>query len=200
MRKAYTQLVVTLWYRAPELLLDEGVYSPAIDVWSMGCIMAELLTRKPLFKGKSEIELINKVFELLGTPTDEIWPGFSEMKTVKRVTFKRHPFSQLRQKFPKFAFAAGQVTLSDKGFDLLERMLCYDPARRISAREALDHEWFDEVPRPTDVALLPTYRTNKDGLGPRRKNEFKSPDPLEELRRQEQLQQHMEQGGGILRM
>ena len=196
--KEYTQLVVTLWYRAPELLLDEGVYSPAIDVWSMGCIMAELLTRKPLFKGKTELELIDKVFSVLGTPTDESWPGFSEMKLVRKVRFKRHPYSQLRKMFPKFAFSGGQVTLSDKGFDLLEGMLCYDPSRRLTAKEALDHPWFTEVPRPTDSNLLPTYRTNKDGLGPRRRNEFKSPDPLEELRRQEELQQHSEQTGGGL--
>ena len=196
--KEYTQLVVTLWYRAPELLLDEGVYSPAIDVWSMGCIMAELLTRKPLFKGKTELELIDKVFSVLGTPTDESWPGFSQMKLVRKVRFKRHPYSQLRKMFPKFAFSGGQVTLSDKGFDLLEGMLCYDPSRRLTAKEALDHPWFTEVPRPTDSNLLPTYRTNKDGLGPRRRNEFKSPDPLEELRRQEELQQHSEQAGGGL--
>ncbi|QDZ23000.1 cyclin dependent kinase [Chloropicon primus] len=191
--KAYTQLVVTLWYRAPELLLSEGVYSPGIDVWSMGCIMAELLTRKPLFKGKTEIELIDKVFALLGTPTDESWPGFSEMKLVKKVKFKNHPCSQLRQKFPKFAFSAGQVTLSDKGFDLLERMLCYDPAKRITAREAADHEWFKEVPRPQDLFLMPTisYSTAP------RKARHDSPDPLEEQRRREQLQDHNQEGGGL---
>jgi cell division cycle 2-like protein len=77
-------------------------------------------------------------------------------------------------------------------------MLCYDPENRISAREAAEHEWFDEVPRPTDMNLMPTYRTNKDGLGPRRKNEFKSPDPLEELRRQEELEKHNEEKGGGL--
>ena len=199
--RAYTQLVVTLWYRAPELLLDEGVYSPAIDVWSMGCIMAELLTRKPLFKGKSELELIDKVFAVLGTPTDEVWPGFSRMKLVRKAKFKKYPYSQLRKAFPKFSFSAGQVTLSDSGFDLLERMLCYDPAKRITASEARDHPWFGEVPRPTDLNLMPTYRTNNDGLGPRRRSEFKSPDPLEELRRQEQLEQRMDEkhgaGGGL---
>ena len=94
-----------------------------------------------------------------------------------------------------------QVTLSDSGFDLLERMLCYDPAKRITASEARDHPWFGEVPRPTDLNLMPTYRTNNDGLGPRRRSEFKSPDPLEELRRQEQLEQRMDEkhgaGGGL---
>jgi len=154
--QAYTQLVVTLWYRAPELLISEGVYSPAIDVWSMGCIMAELLTRKPLFTGKTEIEQIDRVFSVLGTPTDETWPGFSEMKMCKKVKFKYHPGSKLRSMFPKFAFTGGQATLSNTGFDLLEGMLSYDPGRRLTARQAAEHPWFDEIPRPQELFLMPT--------------------------------------------
>jgi cell division cycle 2-like len=73
--RPYTHMVVTLWYRAPELLLGTKTYSTPIDVWSIGCIMAELLTRKPLFAGKNELNQIDLIFKTLGTPTPETWPG-----------------------------------------------------------------------------------------------------------------------------
>src|ERR1700761_1691918 len=69
-----TQLVVTLWYRAPELLLGAEEYGFEIDLWSVGCIFAELLTKDPLFQGKNEVDQLSKIFALLGTPTTETWP------------------------------------------------------------------------------------------------------------------------------
>ncbi|GAA0183940.1 non-receptor serine/threonine protein kinase [Lithospermum erythrorhizon] len=87
--KPYTQLVVTLWYRAPELLLGSKQYSTAIDMWSLGCIMAEMLAKEPLFNGKSEIDQIDKIYRILGTPNDTIWPGFSKLPGVK-VNFVKH--------------------------------------------------------------------------------------------------------------
>ncbi|KAI9621414.1 hypothetical protein H4Q26_015713 [Puccinia striiformis f. sp. tritici PST-130] len=74
-----TQLVVTLWYRAPELLLGAESYTTAIDLWSIGCIFAELILREPIFPGAGEIDQIGKIFKLLGRPTDEIWPGFKSL-------------------------------------------------------------------------------------------------------------------------
>uniref|UniRef100_A0A7N4P526 Protein kinase domain-containing protein n=1 Tax=Sarcophilus harrisii TaxID=9305 RepID=A0A7N4P526_SARHA len=79
LRKAYTPLVVSLWYRAPELLLGAKEYSTEIDMWSVGCIFGELLSKVPLFQGKSEIGQINKIFKKLGTPTEEIWPGYNDL-------------------------------------------------------------------------------------------------------------------------
>ena len=105
---------------------------------------------------KTEIEQIDRVFSVLGTPTDETWPGFSEMKMCKKVKFKYHPGSKLRSMFPKFAFTGGQATLSNTGFDLLEGMLSYDPGRRLTARQAAEHPWFDEIPRPQELFLMPT--------------------------------------------
>nr|ADE76548.1 unknown [Picea sitchensis] len=70
--KTYTHLVVTLWYRAPELLLGAKKYSTAVDMWSIGCIMAELLAKEPVFKGKSEIDQLDKIFKTLGTPNEKI--------------------------------------------------------------------------------------------------------------------------------
>ncbi|GAB2297566.1 hypothetical protein Dimus_031661 [Dionaea muscipula] len=123
--KPYTHLVVTLWYRAPELLLGAKQYSTAIDMWSLGCIMAELLSKEPLFNGKTEFDQLDKIFRILGTPNETIWPGFSKLPGVK-INFVKHQYNQLRKKFPATSFT-GSPVLSDAGFDLLNRLLTYDP-------------------------------------------------------------------------
>ncbi|XP_061360777.1 cyclin-dependent kinase G-2 isoform X2 [Gastrolobium bilobum] len=92
--KPYTHLVVTLWYRAPELLLGAKQYSTAIDMWSLGCIMAELLSKEPLFNGKTEFDQLDKIFRILGTPNKTIWPGFSKLPGVK-VNFVKHQLPTL---------------------------------------------------------------------------------------------------------
>ncbi|MED6209775.1 hypothetical protein PIB30_058003 [Stylosanthes scabra] len=92
--KPYTHLVVTLWYRAPELLLGSKQYSTAIDMWSLGCIMAELLSKEPLFNGKTEFDQLDKIFKILGTPNETIWPGFSKLPGVK-VNFVKHQLPTL---------------------------------------------------------------------------------------------------------
>jgi len=147
--KSYTPIAVTLWYRAPELLLGIKEYSTPIDIWSVGCIFAEILTLKPFFTGKSEIELLNRIFKVLGTPNDTIWPGYSELPGVKRVQFVEVKYNYLRKNFG--------ATLSDRGFSLLNRLLTYDPQRRVSAAEALEEDWFKEEPRPVRTELFPTW-------------------------------------------
>ncbi|XP_022735027.1 cyclin-dependent kinase G-2-like isoform X2 [Durio zibethinus] len=92
--KPYTHLVVTLWYRAPELLLGARQYSTAIDMWSLGCIMAELLSKEPLFNGKTEFDQLDKIFKTLGTPNETIWPSFSTLPGVK-VNFVKHQLPAL---------------------------------------------------------------------------------------------------------
>ncbi|CAO2818086.1 unnamed protein product [Amaranthus hypochondriacus] len=156
----YTALVVTLWYRAPELLLGATEYSTAVDMWSVGCIMAELLANKPLFDGKTEIEQLNKMFATLGTPNDKIWPGFSQLPGHK-FNFIHQPYNQLHKKFPRTSFT-GAPALSDTGLDLLSRLLTYDPEKRITAEEALDHPWFKEVPLPNSREFVPTFSEDKD--------------------------------------
>ncbi|XP_049376659.1 cyclin-dependent kinase G-2-like, partial [Solanum stenotomum] len=139
--KPYTHEVVTLWYRSPELLIGMNKYSNAIDMWSIGCIMAELLTNKPIFDGKSEIDQINKIFGILGTPDEKIWPGFTKLCGLNKVKFvnKKHNYS-LRKRFPSISFT--DTVLSNSGFDLLNRFLTYDPNKRITAEAALKHAWF----------------------------------------------------------
>ncbi|KAL1328558.1 hypothetical protein AAHE18_13G381700 [Arachis hypogaea] len=191
--KPYTHLVVTLWYRAPELLLGSKQYSTAIDMWSLGCIMAELLSKEPLFNGKTEFDQLDKIFKILGTPNETIWPGFSKLPGVK-VNFVKHQYNLLRKKFPATSFT-GSPVLSDAGFDLLNKLLTYDPEKRITAEAALNHEWFHEVPLPKSKEFMPTFPA-QHAQDRRMRRVLKSPDPLEEQRRKE-LQQGESGTGGI---
>uniref|UniRef100_A0A5B7C2U0 cyclin-dependent kinase n=1 Tax=Davidia involucrata TaxID=16924 RepID=A0A5B7C2U0_DAVIN len=183
--KPYTTLVVTLWYRAPELLLGTKKYSTAIDMWSVGCIMAELLAKEPLFNGKTEFEQLDKIFRTLGTPNETIWPGFSEMPGVK-VNFVKQPYNLLRKKFPAPSFT-GSPFLSDLGFDLLSKLLTYDPEKRITAEAALNHGWFHEVPLPKSKEFMPTF-PSQHAHDRHLRRIVKSPDPLKE-------QQHRKEQG-----
>ncbi|MCJ1325127.1 Cyclin-dependent kinase catalytic subunit [Thelotrema lepadinum] len=131
--RTYTHEVVTLWYRAPEILLGGRQYSTGVDVWSMGCIFAEMCTRKPLFPGDSEIDEIFKIFRVLGTPDENTWPGVTS-------------FPDFKSSFPKWNrdTTRALTTGSDEtGLDLLERMLVYDPAGRMSAKQACIHPYFE---------------------------------------------------------
>lgn len=164
--KHYTPIVVTMWYRAPELLLGVKEYSTPIDMWSVGCIFGELLTMKPLFPGKSDIDQLNRIFKDLGTPSEKIWPGYTELPLVKKVTFTEHPYNNLRSRFGH--------TLSNLGFDLINKFLTYYPQRRITAEDALKHEFFNETPVPVDPSMFPTWPA-KSELGHRKAQSPKPP-------------------------
>jgi len=132
--RQYTHEVVTLWYRAPEILLGSATYSIPVDMWSAGCIFAELLTKKALFPGDSEIDQLFKIFRQLGTPTEDIWHGCTSLPDYK-------------PSFPKWKKQELNTnklfeTSHPAALDLLEKMLIYEPAQRISAREALNHPYF----------------------------------------------------------
>ncbi|CAN1152487.1 Cyclin-dependent kinase G-2 [Linum perenne] len=190
--KPYTHMVVTLWYRAPELLLGAEQYSTAIDMWSLGCIMAEMLSKQPLFNGKTEVDQLDKIFRILGTPNETIWPGFSKLPRVK-VNFVKHQYNLLRKKFPATSFT-GSPVLSDAGFDLLNKLLTYDPEKRITVDAALNHEWFREVPLPKSKDFMPTFPA-QHAQDRRLRRIMKSPDPLEEQRRKELRQAELGTGG-----
>ncbi|XP_034952596.1 cyclin-dependent kinase 1 [Chelonus insularis] len=139
--RVYTHEVVTLWYRAPEILLGTTRYTCAIDVWSIGCIFAEMATKKPLFQGDSEIDQLFRIFRVLKTPTEENWPGVTQLSDYK-ATFPNWTTNNL----------ASQVKqLDENGLDLLQSMLIYNPEHRISARAALKHAYFDDL----DTRKLP---------------------------------------------
>ena len=154
---AMTQEVVTLWYRAPELLYGEKKYDTKIDMWSVGCIFAELLLHKPLMQGKSEQDQRDKICELLGSPDEDNWPKFNELPGAKHVRYKKKQ-SVLREKIPLYSYT-GDPTLSDKGFELLKGLLSYSPERRFSASQSLADKigYFDEAPRECKPEHMPTY-------------------------------------------
>ncbi|KIW49911.1 cyclin-dependent kinase 1 [Exophiala xenobiotica] len=130
--RTYTHEVVTLWYRAPEILLGGRQYSTGVDMWSVGAIFAEMCTRKPLFPGDSEIDEIFKIFKLLGTPDENTWPGVTSFPDFKTSfpKWRREPSSKM------------VPSLEPAGLELLEAMLEYDPAHRISAKAACNHPYF----------------------------------------------------------
>ncbi|TFK30581.1 Pkinase-domain-containing protein [Coprinopsis marcescibilis] len=143
-----TQLVVTLWYRAPEILLGATKYSTAVDLWSVGCIFAELLLKEPLFQAKGEIEMISMIFKLLGPPTKESWSNYTELPLAQTITIPPPQPNQFRSKFPY---------LSTAGLDLLMSLLKYDPEKRITAAEALKHPYFKESPLPKHPDLFGSF-------------------------------------------
>lgn len=162
--RPYTHLVVTLWYRAPELLLGCKTYSTGIDLWALGCIMAELLQFSPLFPGKSELDQLSKIFSVLGTPTEETWAGFSNLPNVRRIHLHPQPDNRLRSLFPApQASVPGSGGLSDLGYDLLGGLLALDPAQRTPASVACQHPWFSEPPLPQEEALMPTMPSTHEG-------------------------------------
>ncbi|CAG8609582.1 12555_t:CDS:10, partial [Acaulospora morrowiae] len=158
-----TGLVVTLWYRAPELLLGIKEYSTAVDMWSVGCIFGELVNKEPLLPGRAELDQLNKIFELLGMPNEKIWPGFSKLPYAKNIPYSKQSHNTLRSRFPY---------LTENGINLMSKLLTYDPAKRITAEEALKHPYFTESPLPKDPEMFPTWPSK--GGGERRKS-FISP-------------------------
>ncbi|KAJ4489424.1 Pkinase-domain-containing protein [Lentinula edodes] len=159
-----TQLVVTLWYRAPEILLGAEKYSTAVDMWSVGCIFAELLLKEPLFQAKNELELISMIFKLLGPPTNNSWPGYSSLPLAKTINLPSPHPHQFRQKFQYMTAA---------GIDLLMSLMTYDPDQRISAEEALDHPYFTESPLPKHPDLFGSFPSA--AAGEKKRKVFDSP-------------------------
>lgn len=116
--RTYTHEVVTLWYRAPEILMGCPHYTPSVDLWSIGCIFAEMVLRKPLFNGDSEIDQLFKIFRLLGTPTEQTWPGVAQFPDYKP-TFPSWQVQSLSRKFPALD-ASGIDLLSVRNYMMVE--------------------------------------------------------------------------------
>eukprot|EP01103_Thecamoeba_quadrilineata_P010514 TRINITY_DN2294_c0_g1_i1.p1 TRINITY_DN2294_c0_g1~~TRINITY_DN2294_c0_g1_i1.p1 ORF type:complete len:389 (-),score=47.76 TRINITY_DN2294_c0_g1_i1:61-1227(-) len=151
----YTNRVITLWYRPPELLLGSTFYGPAIDMWSVGCILAELLTKKPIFPGRSEVDQLDLIFKYCGAPTPENWPGADSLPWFKMFRPK-HPYKRrIRDFFREFPKEIQ---------DLVDDLLMLDPRRRISAEQALDHDFFFCDPLPCDKSSLPKYDSSHEWL------------------------------------
>jgi serine/threonine protein kinase len=134
----YTHEVVTVWYRAPEILLGSAIYSVPVDLWSVGCVLAEMATGAPLFAGDSEIDTIFKIFQKLGTPTEADWPGLSELPDFKP-SFPKWP----ARGWESIGNTAAQV--GPDGIDLLRKLTYFDPKKRWSARKACGYVYVRKV-------------------------------------------------------
>ncbi|XP_021960675.1 cyclin-dependent kinase 2 isoform X2 [Folsomia candida] len=135
--RTYTHEVVTLWYRAPEILLGTKYYTTTVDLWSVGCIFAEMLTRKPLFPGDSEIDQLFRIFRTLGTPDETTWPGVQRLPDYKPC-FPKWDRQNLKNFVP-------QLTNNPEGLELLEALLTYCPIARISAKDGVKHRYLQDM-------------------------------------------------------
>ncbi|KAJ3850413.1 kinase-like protein [Lentinula lateritia] len=146
------KVVVTIWYRAPELLLGAKHYNNSIDCWAVACVLAELASLRPIFKGEEakldskknvpfQRDQLLKIFEVLGSPTEKDWPSVTHLP--------EYPSLKRLDPYPNRLYDWCQSRLrSQAGYDLLRMLFIYDPDRRLSAREALVHPWFLEDPLP----------------------------------------------------
>jgi len=136
--KNYTHEVVTLWYRPPDVLLGNKTYGTTVDMWSIGCIFAEMASGKPLFTGNSEVDQLKKIFEIMGTPTDNYASSLKELPEwgVGDNNFEEKKPQNFKELIPN---------LDNEGIDLLQKFLQLEPDKRISCEEALKHPFFDDI-------------------------------------------------------
>lgn len=132
--------VVSLWYRSLDILLGNEAYTTSVDMWSVGCIFAEMVNGDVLFYGKSEDKQIEKIVSILGTPDVKAIPMFENLPGYKERTFESYPKKSFKEICP---------SLDDNGIDLLSKMLDYDPEKRIKADEALKHPFFKDIDQVT---------------------------------------------------
>ncbi|CAN6295107.1 unnamed protein product [Urochloa humidicola] len=160
-KQPMTSRVVTLWYRPPELLLGATDYGVGVDLWSAGCILAELLAGRPIMPGRTEVEQLHKIFKLCGSPTEEYW---KKSKLPHATIFKpQQPYKRrIRETFKDFPQSALQ---------LIETLLAIDPADRLTATAALRSDFFTTEPFACEPSSLPKYPPSKEIDAKRRDEE-----------------------------
>lgn len=150
----YTSLVVTRWYRPPELLLTLKRYTPAIDLWGVGCIFGEMYERKPILEGRTDVDQCVRIFQLVGSPNEQSMPGWDQLGGCDGTKNWEARRGDIDQRFgPR---------MSREGLDLLKTMLCLDWRRRTNAFDALQHKYFKSNPLPSRPEDLPKYEDSHE--------------------------------------
>ncbi|XP_003940649.3 cyclin-dependent kinase 9 [Saimiri boliviensis] len=150
----YTNRVVTLWYRPPELLLGERDYGPPIDLWGAGCIMAEMWTRSPIMQGNTEQHQLALISQLCGSITPEVWPNVDKYELYDKLELVKGQKRKVKDRLK--AYVRDPYAL-----DLIDKLLVLDPAQRIDSDDALNHDFFWSDPMPSDLkGMLSTHLTS----------------------------------------
>lgn len=152
----YTSLVVTRWYRPPELLLTLKRYTPAIDMWGVGCVFGEMWEHKPILEGKTDVDQCHRIFKLVGSPNDQNMPGWSDLPGCEGTRQWEFQRGDIDQRFGAFK------QLGPEGLDLLKKLMCLDWRKRINAIDALQHEYFTTAPLPIRPEDIPQYEDSHE--------------------------------------
>lgn len=147
-RRDYTTLVVTRWYRPPELLLQLRRYTPAIDMWGAGCVFGEMFKRKPILAGQSDLHQAQIIFDLVGSPNDQTMPGWNHLPGAEPIKSFPPSTGNLAQRFRE---------LNREGLDLISQLMMLDWRKRINAIDAIDHPYFKTSPRPMREEDIPRF-------------------------------------------
>ena len=159
----YTNRVVTLWYRPPELLLGERNYGAPVDLWGAGCIMAEMWTRSPIMQGNTEQHQLTLIAQLCGAMTPEVWPGVESLDLYHKLDIPKNQKRIVKERLKPYVKDQFAV-------DLLDKLLCLCPDHRLDANAALDHDffWTDPMPESLEKMLSHHNQSMFEFLAPRR--------------------------------
>ncbi|SCV70139.1 BQ2448_1533 [Microbotryum intermedium] len=155
--RGYTNCVVTRWYRPPELLLGQTKYHTAVDMWGVGCVMAEMFHKRPIFPGDSDTNQIALIAKWCGAPSEQSMPGFKELPGCEGVKEFTGPANNDEIRNRAIKWEAGETF-----GDLLAQILVLDPDQRLTARQALDHDWFWTEPYPAERSAIPQWESSHE--------------------------------------
>lgn len=182
----YTNRVVTLWYRPPELLLGERNYGPPIDMWGAGCIMAEMWTRSPIMQGSTEQHQLTLITQLCGSISPEVWPKVNELDLYTKLDLPKTQKRKVKDRLKPYV--RDQYAL-----DLLDKLLCLDPKVRLDADASLNHDFFYTDPMPCELSKMLSQHTTSmfEYLAPPRRR-VGVPQAQQQQRRLQSTDQHFD--------
>lgn len=169
--RVYSHQVVTRWYRAPELLFGSRMYGTGVDIWAVGCILAELFRREPLFPGDSDLDTLTRIISFLGVPTDKNWPGVTKLPDY--VEFNDPDAGE--------SFADRFPAVQEDGMEILRTMLALDPNARCDCTQALNMVYFKTEPFPTIPQFLPRIKDYEVKFDPSDGMNTVKREPLEDI-------------------